>query len=133
MKELEIYDSQKLVIDTVRASLLVAPVVYGNVTLDYLYRKYDTKDKLDNYAEISFSLIDSDHFHSCRLDKVKGVIDIYSTNEIMTQKLTYALAEKLNNSKITNGIYIQQVEVDGSSYMLDKNKFVCRLTFKLVL
>jgi len=133
MNELIIFNNQKETINNIRDSLKTVPIIYGDVVIDWLYRKHDTKDKLVNYAEISFLRVNSEHYHStCRLDKYKGLIDIYSSNEIMSQRLAFALAEKINNSQITPTLWLQECVVE-QVYELDKGKYVSRLSFLLVM
>jgi len=133
MKPLEQLSKIETTLSVIRGMLVSTPITYGNVTIDYLHRKNDTKTELSNYMEISFLTTDSRHGVKCREDDIRGMIDVYSTNEIMTTKIAYSIAERLDNAMIDNTIFMTNSEVVGTPYELDKNKYVQRAEFRMVL
>jgi hypothetical protein len=133
MKPLDAFNIQQETIKVIRGMLKASPISYGNVLIDYMYRKHDTKTELLNYCEISFLQTDSRHGLACREDDVKGVIDCYAENEIMVSKIAHNLAGRLDNAMVTPVVFMINSQAENGVVELDKNKYSQRVTFKMVL
>ena len=133
MTATKIFDTQKEVIDKINEMLTVAPLVVGSVIIDKMYRKHDMKPDIDNYCQIEFREVFSSHGLACSTNEIKGFIDVFSTNEIMTVRLAYNLVEKLYNAKINDVEYITKCNCVDGVVKLTNNEYVQRVEFTLLL
>lgn len=134
MTGLEIFETQKETIKEINEMLQASPLVAGSIIIDRIYRKEDMKPKgINNYAQIGFRETFSRHGLNCSLNQIKGLIDVFSTNEIMTSRLAYGLVDKLYNAKINDVEYITKCGCVDGVVRLTTNEYVQRVEFTLLL
>jgi len=131
MTGLDIFELQQQALFKLRDYLKANPLVVGSVTIDYLFRKNSTKTKSSNYIELNVSLMNTNHGHSCRDDDILLDFDIYSTNEIMTNRILLAFMDLIERFKVDDVHYIVKPYVNGGVIPLSKNNYTQRLTAKI--
>jgi len=127
MKLDDVFELQQETIRRIREELKNNPLVFGNVTIDYLYRRGSQKAIDNNYIDVSFTLINPSFNHKCRDDTIRVEFDIYSTNEILTNRIAMHFANFVEKKKIDKVRYILDVRVSGGVAELNKNSYVQRV------
>jgi len=130
---IEIFNTQKETIKKINEMLDASPLVTGNVIINRIYRKNDMKPNINNYAQISFREVYSSHGLDCSINEIKGVIDVFSTNEIMTGRLAYNLVEKLYNARINDVEYITKCNCVDGVIKLTNSEYTQRVEFLMSL
>jgi len=133
MTATKIFDTQKETIDKINEMLKASPVIAGGTVIGVMYRKHDMKPKGNSYFQIEFRETFTSHGLQCSTNEIKGFIDVFSTNEIMTARLAYNLVEKLYNAKINDVEYITKCNCVDGVVKLTNNEYVQRIEFLMVL
>ena len=131
MKASDVFELQQQIIFKIRGALQASPLVVGDVTIDYLFRKNSTKTTPANYIELNVSLINTNHGHSCREDDILLDFDIHSTNEIMTNRILMMFMDGIERFKIDDDHYIVKPYVSGGVIPLSKNNYTQRIVAKV--
>lgn len=129
----KIFNTQKETINKINEMLQASPVIAGNVIVDKIYRKNDMKPNINSYFQIEFREGFTSHGLACSTNEIKGVIDVFSTNEIMCGRLAYNLVEKLYNAKINDTEYITKCNCVDGVVKLTNNEYVQRVEFMMEL
>ena len=133
MTATKIFDTQKETIDKINEMLKASPVIAGDIIIDSIYRKNDMKPDINNYCQIEFREGFTSHGLACSTNEIKGIIDVFSTNEIMCSRLAYSLVDKLYNVKINDTEYITKCNCVDGVVKLTNNEYVQRVEFLMVL
>ena len=131
MTGLEIFELQQQALFTLRDYLKANPLAIGNVTIDYVFRKNSAKTMPSDYIELNVSLMNTNHGHACRSDDILLDFDIYSTNEIMTNRILLIFMDLIERFKVDEVHYIVKPYVNGGVVPLSKNNYTQRITAKI--
>ncbi len=129
----KIFDTQKETIDKINEMLKASPVIAGGTVIGVMYRRHDMKPIGNSYFQIEFIETFTSHGLSCSTNEIKGIIDVFSTNEIMCARLAYLLVEKLYNAKINDTEYITKCNCVDGVVKLTNNEYVQRVEFTILL
>lgn len=133
MTATKIFNIQKETIDKINEMLKASPIIAGDIIIDNIYRKHDMKPDVNNYCQIEFREVFTSHGLACSTNEIKGIIDVFATNEIMCARLAYLLVEKLYNAKINDTEYITKCNCVDGVIKLTNNEYVQRVEFVMEL
>ena len=93
---------------------------------------HEAKPSDSNYIDIQFSTINTNRGLQCRDDDIIIDFDVYSTNEIMVQRLGALLIDYIENIFINPLHVFINPSFSGGVVPLSKNHYVQRIVAKVV-